>query len=255
MMNRDEIRRVLLEVIQKHVGADYSLSTINIHNECYTTHGIRSLEEGQLLLSCLHDLFRIGYLAWGKDLSNPDLPWCHVTELGRRSIAQASRDPANPEGYLAHLRSVGKLDPTAESYITESLSTYNTGNFKASAVMTGVATEALIVSLRDVLVARMTSLGHAVPSQLNHWIVKRVLDVIQAALTPKKNSMSRNLAEAFDAHWPSLVHQIRTIRNDAGHPSSVDPVTEESVHAQLLIFPVVLDLALQLESWISTSYT
>lgn len=39
------------------------------------------------------------------------------------------------------------------------------------------------------------------------------------------------------AVWPALVHQIRVVRNDAGHPSSVEPVTDETAHAQLLVFP------------------
>ena len=254
-MTREDIRRAVLEAIERHVGADRALTTTNIRQEVLTVHRPQGPDEERLLLSCLHDLFRIGYLAVGRDLNNPDPPWCHVTERGRRAIAQASRDPANPEGYLAHLRGIGTLQPIAESYITEALSTYIGGNFKACAVMTGVATEALVVSLRDTLVARMTSLGHSVPKKLNHWIVKRVLDAIHAALTPTIPSMPSDLAAAFDAHWPSLVHQVRVVRNEAGHPSSIDPITEESVHAGLLIFPVVLNLALRLESWVSSSYT
>jgi hypothetical protein len=61
-------------------------------------------EREQGLLTAFHDLFRTGYLAWGFNLSNPDPPFFHVTEQGRRALRDISRDPANPEGYLAHLR-------------------------------------------------------------------------------------------------------------------------------------------------------
>lgn len=40
------------------------------------------------------------------------------------------------------------------------------------------------------------------------------------------------------------------MRNDAGHPNEVTPVTPESVHAALLIFPQLAGLAAQLRAWV-----
>ena len=111
-----------------------------------------------------------------------------------------------------------------------------------------------MVSLRDSLVARIVESGHSVPSDLDHWMIKRVLTGIETALAPHKQRMRRDVVEAFEVHWPSLAKQIRTIRNDAGHPSSANPVREESVHAELITFPVVLHLALRLQSWINSDY-
>ena len=34
-----------------------------------------------------------------------------------------------------------------------------------------------------------------------------------------------------------MVGLIRMTRNDAGHPSSVDPITREAIHGALLTFP------------------
>jgi hypothetical protein len=42
----------------------------------------------------------------------------------------------------------------------------------------------------------------------------------------------------------------RTRRCD-GHPSVVDPVTPDTVHASLLIFPEMLKLATDLRLWVS----
>ncbi len=39
-----------------------------------------------------------------------------------------------------------------------------------------------------------------------------------------------------------LAEQIRKVRNDAGHPEGIDPVTPEVVHAALLIFPELAKL-------------
>jgi len=61
----------------------------------------------------------------------------------------------------------------------------------------------------------------------------------------------RELREPFEAYWPAFAHQIRAARNDAGHPTSVDPVTPDTVHASLLIFPELAVLANGLSRWIA----
>jgi hypothetical protein len=55
------------------------------------------------ILTVWHDLFRTGLLAWGFNLNNPDPPFFHFTDRGRRTLENLSRDPGNPAGYLAHL--------------------------------------------------------------------------------------------------------------------------------------------------------
>jgi hypothetical protein len=45
-----------------------------------------------------------------------------------------------------------------------------------------------------------------------------------------------------------------TVRNDTGHPESIDPVTPESVHAALLIFPELAKLVANLETWVNKFY-
>jgi hypothetical protein len=58
------------------------------------------------------------------------------------------------------------------------------------------------------------------------------------------------LREEFEAYWPAFTQQIRATRNEAGHPTSVDPVTADAVHASLLIFPELARLAKRLELWV-----
>ncbi len=50
------------------------------------------------------------------------------------------------------------------------------------------------------------------------------------------------------ANWSPLALQIRSARNDAGHPLNIDPVTADSVHASLLVFPELARLAKDLTS-------
>jgi hypothetical protein len=53
-----------------------------------------------------------------------------------------------------------------------------------------------------------------------------------------------------EAYWAAFAQQIRTVRNDVGHPSSVDPVTPDTVHASLLIFPELAKLQNKLTNWV-----
>jgi hypothetical protein len=210
------------------------------------------LTDQQAVLAYFGDLFRIGYLAWGYNLSNPSPPFCHLTDSGRKVLADLSRDPSNPDGYLANIRKICELDPVSESYIREALATYNANCFKATAVLVGAAAEAEILALRDILGVRLEALGRPRPSELDDWRIKRVTDCIERLLTEQKKTMPRELFEIFESYWSAFTFQVRASRNAAGHPKSIEPVEEQAVHAALLIFPELLKLAKMLKDWVST---
>lgn len=253
-MDGRDLRQTLLQVLGEFSERGSGLQSSSIIQEASRRLGIRGrLPEEQLLLTFFHDLFRTGYLAWGYNVSNSEPPFLHLTEQGRRSLAHFSRDPANPDGYLDYVLSRG-LNEISESYLRESVAAFNSGLAKASAVMIGVASEALVLEVRDALVARMDSLGQEKSAELSNWIVKRVLDALERLLAPRKRDMPRPLADEFDAYWPALMQQIRSIRNEAGHPISIDPVESETVHSSLLLFPKLAQLERDLVEWISSSY-
>ncbi|APV51111.1 hypothetical protein BWI17_16325 [Betaproteobacteria bacterium GR16-43] len=140
----------------------------------------------------------------------------------------------------------------ANSYLLEALDCFNSNYIKAAAVMIGCAAESVILDLRDQLTAKLNSLGHGVPSKLSDWRIKTVLDAIYQFLEMRKADLPRELREEFEAYWNAFGQQIRTTRNDAGHPTSVDPVTDDAVHASFLVFPEQAELAGKLSAWISS---
>ncbi len=250
-----DIRAMVLQVVDDLSRRYDNLQSGSVLQEASRRLDRRDRSAEQALLTVFYDLFRTGYLSWGHDLANPNPPFFHVTALGRQALALRSRDPANPDGYLAHLRARAAMGPVTESYITEALNTFNAACFKATAVMVGAAAESLVLAIRDALVTRLQALGRSVPAGLNDWRVKRVLGVLEATIAAKKTALPTPLFERFEANWPAFTHQIRTARNEAGHPVTVDPVTAEEVHGSLLIFPELATLAKQLEEWINTSYS
>jgi hypothetical protein len=94
-----------------------------------------------------------------------------------------------------------------------------------------------------------------VPKDLTDLRIKRVLDALQKELEGQTSGMPHDLREDFQAYWPAFTQQVRTVRNDAGHPVSVDRVTPDAVHASLLTFPELARLATRLQAWAPTHYT
>lgn len=248
----NKLHSELLQAIQDAAkGPSHNLQTGTILGKFGSP--FPNLEREQALLTLWHDLFRTGYLAWGHSLGNPDPPFFHLTEKGRRWLEHFSRDPVNPDGYLAYVAKQAKLNPIAQSYLEEAVKTYNNNCVKSSVVMTGAAAECIALDLRDLLVARIKNQGQTVPKDLEDQRIKRVLDGIEQSINAKKAAMPPKLRDTFESQWSAFVHQIRQARNDAGHPKSIDPVADETAHASLLIFPELARLYSELSSWISSS--
>ena len=146
---------------------------------------------------------------------------------------------------------VAKLNAIANSYLTEGLNCFVAGFFKAAAVMIGASAESLILELRDISIQRLAQLKKPEPKGLSDWRVKTVLDALHGLLESQKGALPKWLREGFEAYWLAFAQQIRSTRNDVGHPSSVDPVTEEGVHASFLVFPELARLTTNLGSWIT----
>ncbi|MDP2897603.1 MAG: hypothetical protein Q8Q12_13770 [bacterium] len=255
-MEPSEIRRVVLQVIKEQGEMPGPpLHSTSILQDAARRLQIRGdLHDQRALLSFVHDLFRTGYLAWGHDLDNANPTFCHLTERGRRGLGHLSRDPADPDGYLAYLRDKTSLTELSESYVREALATFNSGCHRATAVMIGAAAEAMVLSLRDAVVQKMDQANLNRPTGLDDWRISRVLDGLEEAFKAKKNEMPRELYDAFEHNWRALTHQIRTVRNAAGHPENIEPVTEEEVHAALWLFPALASLISRLEEWVKGGY-
>lgn len=255
-MNPDNIRSVVLEVISsldpRNAGSFQSGPIFRMVVDRLGIATNTDLE--QVILTTWNDLFRTGHLSWGYDLSNPTHPFLHLTDRGRTALANFSRDPTNPLGYMAFLDSVASIPAVSRSLVEESLSCFNSDCFRAASVMIGCATEDIILDIRDTLKDRMTSLSKTPPSNLSNWQIKRVIDCIDVEIS-KCTLSPKSLDEQYQAYWSSFIGIIRMTRNDAGHPRSLGPVTYDAAHSSLLVFPMMAKLANELKLWIASSYS
>jgi hypothetical protein len=214
----------------------------------------KDLELQQAILCCWHDLVRTGYIAWGRSLQMFDHPSCHVTTRGRETLKRLNRDPMNHEGYMNHLGREAKLGDIARSYIDEALRTYQAGCFKATAVLVGGAAESIVLEIRDELIAQMNQRTRQIPAKLKAWQAKTVFDALTAEVRKIQPGMTGKAQEAFDYYWPALFQNMRAARNDAGHPTAIDPVTPEAVHASLLLFPELARIGSEVHDFVRTHY-
>ncbi|SDD56604.1 hypothetical protein SAMN04488071_0841 [Kordiimonas lacus] len=205
----------------------------------------------QEYLAEFHNLFRTGYLAWGHNLSNASRPFFHITAIGKRAIEIGRRDPSNPIGYMAHLNSIASLPEISTSYLDEALHCFVSAQHKAAAVMLGAASEAIAIDLRDAVVATFGPEDN-LPNNLNNWLISKVLNGLKTFFDGKKSEFPRETKEKYEAYWAAFTHQLRTTRNDVGHPTSLNPVSEEAVHASFLIFPEIAQLANHLKKSIES---
>ena len=250
---REAIIQVALEQEPKHQSEPALSQTTLLEAVVKRLARPHDREFEQAILTQWHDLMRTGYLAWGLDINSPNQPFFHFTERGRRALGRFSRDPGNPAGYFRHLSAVSILNPTASSYLTEGLDCYVAGHYKAAAVMIGAAAESLILELRDVVVERLAQTHQNEPRSLLDVRVKTLFDALNRLLDAKKAAFPRDLREEFEGLWMAFAHHIRATRNEAGHPTSVDPVTEEAVHASFLMFPDLARLQNRLGEWVTAN--
>lgn len=247
------IRDTIFQVLNEFSSKRNFQQTGAVLSEVATRLGIQGETQEHELLDIWEELFRAGILGKGRDLSETEAPHYHLTNRGRNTLKGPSRDPANPDAYLAALKASGSLSDIAESYMKEAVVTYNCGCFKAAAVMVGCASEALILNLRDAVLSSLSAKGRKPAHALSDWRAKAVLDAVSKELENNLKSMPVKLRESFQYTWPAFLQQIRAGRNDSGHPSIIEPITDEAVHASFLIFPEVLLLTSNLVEWVNVS--
>ncbi len=259
-MKPEEIQQELVEIIDGLSKGDGSASlsgVIQRFQERAQRRGQSHVPPGdqRLVLQAYYELHRTGALCWGLDFTNLGGTHAHVTLHGRKVLEHATRDPSNQAGYKRAIDPFVPVGTTARSYVDEALVTFATGCEKATAVMIGAAAEALLLELRDELVVQMKAKGKAVPKALEAWQAKTVHDAVREDLEKHRKSMPRDLSESFDVQLGLGASLLRISRNDAGHPKSIDPVTRDDVHGNLLLFHSYAKWMRELREWAKTSYS
>ncbi|EMK3513729.1 hypothetical protein V8095_001345, partial [Vibrio parahaemolyticus] len=92
------------------------------------------------------------------------------------------------------------------------------------------------------------------PKGIDDWRIKTITNALRSFFEQKKRAFKNNLKEEYEAYWPAFTQQIRAVRNNAGHPTDISPISADTVHASFLIFPELFVLANKLTDWLDTEF-
>lgn len=196
----------------------------------------------RFLLDAFWALVVEGVIAPGSEKGDPNTALFHVTEHGRRILAEPDYQPHDPVAYLQQLgATVSPPDPTVLAYLQESLHCYSRGLVVASTMMLGIAAERVFQLVCDSLVAALKDPGEQAAFQkiLDRNPMKPKLDWVSDKLRQIQNpKRPPDLPEDMDIKIPGIFNLIRCQRNDVGHPRPSPPsVTRDDAYGYLRLFP------------------
>ena len=200
----------------------------------------------ELLRQVIWEFIASGVIAPGNglDLRQANLPFFTITEFGRKLLSAGRAIPQDPDGYLSEICEAGKtcLDRVAIGYIEEALCCLARGCHTASVLLLGVAAEAVLLKVCELIVAASTdptvrksyeSLPD-VAKRRHRWLVDQY-----EASKQKPDGLDVTLKSAYDL--------IRRQRNDLGHPQEIPPAIDRE-HA-FVFFQVFLTVVRDLEAF------
>lgn len=189
----------------------------------------------------LWELMIQGVLAPGLNVNNPNLPFFHITDYGKKVLSEGKYLPHDPTGYLdLFQKEVKTPDPTVMRYLSESLECFSRGNLIASIVMLGVASERMFLLLCQALQDSISDSNekrefekildkNAIKPKMD-WILAKIQKLQQGAHHPFPDNVNVMLITIFDF--------VRCQRNDLGHPQDNPPhITIEDAYVNLRVFP------------------
>ena len=219
-----------------------------------TSHPHASEALGFHLSEVVWQLLIEGVLAPGSNSANPNLPWFHLTPLGRSVLESQGPNPFDPEGYVEFVqRKVSDADATVLLYLAESLNTQRTGNLVASAVMLGIAAERVFLLLSQSLHAALKD-----PKEkkefgdiLGRFPMKPKLDWVRAKIESLQSRKVRGIPESAGLVIMAIYDMIRQQRNELGHPREEPPaLTRDDVLASIQVFVRYYETAEALRSFL-----
>lgn len=179
---------------------------------------------------------RLAYI----DYSNPNPEnWIIIlTDAGSAAARDEEMNPDNSDRYLERLRSsVPAASQTVLQYARESVTSYNSQCYLASAVMLGVASEAAFLEM-----------ARSFGNWLSNGQRQRFLKIIDARsnyiakfvefrkrVEPLKQSIPGDLSDGMSLTLDSVLDLLRIYRNEAGHPTGKQ-VTREDAFINLQMF-------------------
>ncbi len=187
--------------------------------------------------------------------SGSNLPWLQVTEWGKGCLENGEYASYDTTLFLNRIHSqIPDFDSVATLYLKEALNSFRSRAYLSSAVMTGVASERILVMLRDAGCGaikeqdRQRKLLEATEGQT----AKRIYEEVSKRIDPIREQLPPDLQDSIGAELGGIFQIIRRTRNDAGHPTG-KVIERDEANALLQQFPVYAKSAYALMAWLKSA--
>ena len=195
------------------------------------------------LQQIIHELYFEGIFILGNSTGGTGawmLPYYRLTKYGEQVVNNPEYQPHDPDGYLSRIqKEISAIDDVIIRYLEEGLNCFRKNLLLAAAVMIGCAAEKGMLLLVE-------AFGNAIADANNKGkfekeVRSRMINVKYKALwkrlEPLSCSLPNSLGDDLHVILDRIFDLIRTTRNEAGHPTG-KKVERETIHANLLLFPI-----------------
>lgn len=159
-----------------------------------------------------------------------------LTPAGRAAYSDERANPDDPTGYLARLGE--DLPELARVYVAEALGAYGANLYRASAVMVGVASEAVFLEMASAFVGWLDGSAQdkfrQVLENRSRGVAEKFTE-FRKRLESRRSELPSDLSDSLDLFLSAIFDLIRLQRNDAGHPTGAK-VSRDDCFAALEMF-------------------
>jgi len=218
--------------------------------ESYYEHANLNPTDEFTLTRLIRELIFQGVLAEGFDSNNAKWPWMSVTPHGRKVLGEEGPTPYEPNEYLREaLETANSINPEIMLYLNEAIQAFRRGLYLSSAVMLGVASEAALEGLSDVLCKGNE--GRTSKIQKAYTLKKKHEIVMGWVLNGGVLEDNAGLKEKVETYLGDLFQANRLTRNESGHPTGKE-IKRDAAYGFLYLFPSYLQTIKELMGFLES---
>ena len=182
-------------------------------------------------------LFQERVIILAYDGSSAGFPWFRVSRFGKQILddpkAYFFHDVATYETQLK--KAVPTLNGTTLLYLKEAMQAFRSGCLLSATVMLGVAAEHTFLLLLETIEQNPTHAAAFTAASKERQILTKI-NKLRATLDQKYLAgLPRDTKEDLETHFAGVQSVIRTLRNEAGHPTG-KIMDREQVYVLLHLF-------------------
>lgn len=209
-------------------------------------------EDTKMIRSILWQLVGLGILIPRQMLDERN-QFFDISEYGGRVLSQTAESPYDPFEFNRRMRETAPLlEPDTFEFLKEAVACFLGRYFRASAVMIGLASENEVLKLIELFRNTLGPSGRPSYSRAigNARTLRSKFDVLYSRLRSIRGTLPYQIRE-LDTWLLGTFQVIRMHRNDAGHPTGLNPSSED-VFGTLSLFLTYANRLSQLKEHLLT---